>query len=370
MQINQKFLRINREQLFKYFFFGVFLFLLYQLLRIAAPFFNAIFLALVLALIFFPLNLKIQQYLPEKPNLSAVIATLTVIFIFILPLMLLGWMMLKESRHIYPSAQLWLSNISAGIHSAPMENTIPPSAVKIFRKAQFITNHLDIDLKDMILKNIDNLQETISKSAGKIARNIIFFVVDFIAMIISLFLFFKDGKKLMAWIIELAPMDSEHKQAIALRLYETIIAVVRGVLLTAAFQGIVASLGYAIAGVPAPILLGIATATAALFPLGGSSLVWIPVGVIFMLMRDTAWGVFILLWGALVVGLLDNILRPILIGRQAKLPIILLFLGLFGGIRVYGIRGIFLGPILIACVLVFIQIYKQESRASAEETQK
>jgi predicted PurR-regulated permease PerM len=217
----------------------------------------------------------------------------------------------------------------------------------------------NLDSGDVILGSINNLQENIMKSAGTIIKNIFFFFASFLVVIATLFVFFRDGERLLHWLIDIMPMDTEHKYRIASQLYITTIAVVRGFLLTAAVQGITGSVGYALAGVPAPILFGVLTSFAALIPFLGTSLIWLPLGVTFMFAKNFHTGLFILLWGAVVVGLLDNILRPILIGQKAKLPIFLLFLGIFGGLRVYGPIGIFMGPLLISCLLVFLQIYRE-----------
>jgi len=114
------------------------------------------------------------------------------------------------------------------------------------------------------------------------------------------------------------------------------------------------------AGVGLPILLGAATAVAALFPLGGSALIWLPVSIYAFYSVSHGVGIFLFLWGFLVVGLTDNFLRPILIGSEAKLPIVLVFIGVIGGFRVYGLMGLLLGPVIVACMLAFVKIYRQE----------
>jgi len=118
-------------------------------------------------------------------------------------------------------------------------------------------------------------------------------------------------------------------------------------------------LGWWLAGVPAPALFGVLTSFAALVPFVGTSLVWLPLSAAMYFWKGVNVGLFVLLWGAIAVGLLDNILRPILIGKGAKLPIFLLFLGIFGGMKVYGPLGLLMGPLLISCVTVFLQIYRE-----------
>jgi predicted PurR-regulated permease PerM len=211
------------------------------------------------------------------------------------------------------------------------------------------------------------LGENISKSSVRILKNVLGLGMDFIVLFLTLFLFFRDGEKIVAKVIELAPMDQRHKQMIAERLYITIVAVVRGVLLTAAVQGSCAAVGYAIGGVSVPITLGILTAAATLIPPVGSALVWLPTGLYVFFAHSHTWGIFIILWGLLVVSWIDNVLRPLFISEQAKLPIIVLFLALIGGLRAYGVSGLLLGPLLVSCIFAFIQIYQEEFSGKTDD---
>ena len=339
------FLKFDKIQLFNFFFFGILLFLLYQLLKILSPFLGAILVAGTLALIFYPVHLWIKRRITANNNLASALSTGAVLLTVVLPLLIFGWLLFKESKEIYPKTNQWLSNFS----QSTLDFQIPESLRSVW----------NLDAGDIVLGGIKNLQENIMKSAGTILKNIFFFLVSFMVVIATLFVFFRDGERLLHWTIDIVPMDAEHKHRIANQLYITTIAVVRGFLLTAAIQGLSGGVGYALAGVPAPILFGVLTSFAALIPFMGTSLIWIPLGVSFIFIKSFSTGVFILLWGALVIGLIDNIIRPILIGQKAKLPIFLLFLGIFGGLRIYGPIGIFLGPLLISCLLVFLQIYKE-----------
>ena len=339
------FLKFDKIQLFNFFFFGILLFLLYQLLKILSPFLGAILVAGTLALTFYPAHLWIKRRITSNNNLASALSTASVLLTVILPLLIFGMLLFKESRELYPRTNQWLYNFS----QTNLDFQFPENLRAFW----------NLDAGDVVLGGIKSLQENIMRSAGTILKNIFLFLVSFMVVIATLFVFFRDGESLFHWFIDIIPMDQEHKHRIAGQLYITAIAVVRGFLLTAAVQGLTGIIGYAIAGVPAPILFGVLTSFAALVPFVGTSLVWLPLGVFFIYTKGPAAGAFILLWGALVIGLIDNILRPILIGQKAKLPIFLLFLGIFGGLRVYGPIGIFLGPLLISCLLVFLQIYKE-----------
>ncbi|MCX5786152.1 MAG: AI-2E family transporter [Elusimicrobia bacterium] len=347
----RKLLKFDHPQIFSFFFFGILLFLLYQLLRVLSPFAGAIILAAMTTLIFYPLHLWINKRLIKNRTAAAAVSTLTAVITVILPLLFFGWLVMREARHLYPQTTQWLSNLSQN----GIELSLPPQ----------LRSFGDIDLQDIVDSNIQNLRENIMNSSGKLLKNIFFFAVNFIVLIAMLFVFFKDGEHFLHWLIDIIPMDRDSKHRVANQLYITTIAVVRGILLTAAIQGLTATVGYHLAGVASPTVLGMLTGFAALIPFVGTSLVWLPLGLFFVFYKSFNTGIFILAWGGLVVGLLDNFLRPILIGKEAKLPIFLLFLGIFGGIKVYGPLGIFLGPLLISCVIVFLQIYKETKKAAS-----
>jgi predicted PurR-regulated permease PerM len=144
---------------------------------------------------------------------------------------------------------------------------------------------------------------------------------------------------------------------VALRVYQTITAVISGALLTAGAQGLLAMIGYLIAGVPLAVFFGVLTGISGMIPVVGAGLIWAPIAV-FVFLEDPSWGIFVAVWGFVLVSLADNFLKPVLIGSQARMPILLVFCAIIGGMNVYGVTGVIIGPILIAVLLAFITIYR------------
>ncbi len=340
-----KLLKFDKAQLFNFFFFGILLFLLYQLLRILAPFTGAILVSAMLALIFFPLNVWARRRVSENRSAAAAFSTVTALLTVVLPLLVFGWLLLRESMVLYPKTNQWLTNMSQN----NLQLSLP----------ERLKDYWNLDLADIVTGNLKSIQEDITRSGTVVLKNILFFFINLVVVIVALFALFRDGEHFLHWLIDIIPMDHEYKRRVSNQLYTTTMAVVRGLLLTAAIQGLTGAVGYRLAGVPAPALFGALTCFAALVPFVGTSLVWLPLSVVMYLWKGLHTGLFVFFWGAAVVGLLDNVLRPILIGKGAKLPVFLLFLGIFGGLKVYGPLGIFLGPLLISCVTVFLQIYRE-----------
>lgn len=340
-----KLLRFDKAQVFSFFFFGILLFLLYQLVHILSPFLGALVVAAAFALIFFPVHLWIRKRIVANRSAAAAVSTLLAVLTLALPLLLFGALLLSESREIYPKTNQWLSAIS----QKDLDISIPE------RFKAYIT----LDPNEILTDSLKSLQEKISKSGAGLLKNIFFFFVNFGVMAFSLFALFRDGERFLHWFIDIIPMDQEYKHRVANQLYVTTMAVVRGLLLTAIIQGFIGTVGYWLAGVKAPALFGLLTTFAALVPFVGTTLVWVPLSIAMYFLSGFSTGLFLALWGGVAVGLTDNFLRPILIGKGAKLPVFLLFLGIIGGMKVYGPLGLFLGPLLISCVIVFLQIYRE-----------
>ncbi len=340
-----KLLRFDKAQVFIFFFFGILLFLLYQLLHILSPFIGAIIVAATFALIFFPLHCWVRKKIVGNRSAAAAISTGVAVLTLALPLLLFGWLLLKESRELYPKTNQWLSAIS----QKDLDVELPES----------LKDYITIDANEIIASSLKGLQEKITRSGTGLLKNIFFFLVNFMVMTFSLFALFRDGERFLNWLIDIIPMDQEYKHRVANQLYITAIAVVRGLLLTAMIQGFIGAFGYWLAGVKSPALFGLLTSFAALVPFVGTSLVWLPLSIAMYFVAGFNSGLFVLIWGAVAVGLTDNFLRPFLIGKGAKLPIFLLFLGIIGGMKVYGPIGLFLGPLLVSCVIVFLQIYRE-----------
>ena len=158
----------------------------------------------------------------------------------------------------------------------------------------------------------------------------------------------------------MVPLEEIHKERIFTRLDQTIRAVVKGIVITAIAQGLLAGLAYAVLDVPVPVFLMAVTIVLAPLPFGGTALVWGPV-TLYLFWTGSVWkGIAMFAWGAGVVTTVDSVLRPMLIGQGAKLPVLFLFFSILGGLGAYGLIGLFLGPILLAILLTAVQIYSED----------
>jgi predicted PurR-regulated permease PerM len=158
----------------------------------------------------------------------------------------------------------------------------------------------------------------------------------------------------------LVPLAESHKAKFFARLDQTTLAVVAGMVITALTQGLLAGLAYWLLGVPFPLVFTALTALTAFIPLGGTALIWVPVSIYLFVVAPVWKGIVMLAWGIGVVTTVDNVLKPLLIGRGAQLPTLFLFFSILGGLAAYGFIGLFLGPILLAILMTAIEIYREE----------
>lgn len=350
---------MNREQLFRFFLIGVLLFLLYQILRILSPFYTGILGAIVLTLIFFPWHrMVLHRVGPKHKNTAAVLSTTLVVLAITVPLTVCFCLFLRELPQITPALERLGDGLERWRQGGAFFEVSWLKSLELQIKDSL--NIPQFNFQKVILSIGNDLLGMVAAVGRRLTRNIFLFVVNFLVMVFTLFFLFRDGQGLFRKGKDLMPMEDKHKDEIANQLYITVTAVVRGLFVVAVAQGTLAGIGFALAGVPSPVFLGFLTMVMALIPLVGSTIVWLPVTLYYLTQGMMVKGIFLLIWGMFVVGLVDNFLRSILIGSKARLPIFFLFFGLLGGVRVYGPMGLFLGPLVLALLIAFIAVYREE----------
>lgn len=351
---------MEHHGIFRWFFFGVFAFLLWQLLLILSLFSDAIIWAVSLALVFAPFYRYLQRRFPDRRNLVALGSTLGVLLLVLLPLLTIFWIVVQQSAQLYPTVSGWIAGLQqdGGVGLFYM---LPVFVQDIWLDvSRYISSNpllAQFDLTEFMLGNINAMSLSIANFGATTARNILIGFVNLLLILVLMFFCFRDGERFLSWFFAILPMSTTHVQDVALRVYQTINAVISGALLTAGAQGALAMIGYLVAGVPLAIFFGVLTGVAGMIPIVGASLVWLPIGV-FIYMDEPRWGIFIFVWGFFVVSLIDNFLKPIFIGSQTRMPILLIFCAIIGGMNIYGFTGVIIGPILIALLLAFITIYR------------
>ncbi|HBP89978.1 MAG TPA: AI-2E family transporter [Nitrospirales bacterium] len=335
--------------------------LLYVLALIFAPFMTPIVWAMILVRLFYPLYQYLTGMLGDRTTASAALSTLSVMLLAVLPVAYLVFLVITETVHAYQLALSWVEE--GGLQRLPdLVGRLP------------LVGHLSQELLGRFVVAYGDLQATLLEGGkavggavlsgvGGLARNTADLVVDFLVILFTLFFLFRDGHRLYDAFYEALPIEESYKAVIMDRLDHVMVAVVQGTLLTALAQGFTAGLTYWALGVPFSVFLGALSAIFSLLHFGGTALVWGPIAV-YLLWTAPVWkGLVLIGIGAGLVGLMDNLLKPLLVGSKADLPVLFLFFASLGGLAYFGFLGLFLGPILLGIALAVFQIYRENYQA-------
>jgi predicted PurR-regulated permease PerM len=213
-------------------------------------------------------------------------------------------------------------------------------------------------LQKQLAGALQNLSQFLLEKVTNAFKNAPGFGLQAAFVSVALFFFFRDGSRLAFKAVEFLPMEKKHQEKVAHTFSVTVTAVMRAIFLTALAQGIMSGLGFVAAGVPFPILLGLIAFVNSFIPFLGAASVWIPASIWLFYQDQTLGGLGLVAWG-IVISIVDNVLRPWLIGTEAKIPLFWLFFTTIGGLKVYGILGIFLGPIILSMGMAFLAIYRE-----------
>jgi predicted PurR-regulated permease PerM len=207
------------------------------------------------------------------------------------------------------------------------------------------------------------LLQSLASLGGRVFMGAIGTVVGFVLMVFMLFFFIRDGEEMMSTARELIPMSEVHKAKLFDHLASVTRAMVYGTGLTAILQGALVGIAFLIVGLPSPIVFGVIAALLGLLPFGGTAFVWGP--AVLVLALQGRWGatIFMMIWGALLVSLVDNVVRPMLVSGRANVGTLTVFIGVLGGLAAFGAIGLFLGPVVLALIIALIRFMLEIRRA-------
>jgi predicted PurR-regulated permease PerM len=356
---------MTREQAFAAFFFLVLALLLYQFYAMFKEFFGPIAWAMVFALAFYPAYRLLAARLHGR-NAAALIMTIVIFVLVAVPLATLGGVIVSQTQNFINvvnekaasgEARRWIESLRSNRVGNLVSRVLPSRLAE------------SVDLTDLGVRGAQRASEALLSQLGGVARNVAGFLLDFSLMLFVLFYFFRDGRRLYLNFRDLLPMEPEHKDAIFGHLYETLAAVVQGMTATAALHGLLCGVAYWALGLPFALLATFASFAAGFFPIGGSAFIWVPAAVYLLVQGAWARAIILSVWGTLVVTIIDNLVRPMVIGTRARVPTLFLLLGILGGLDAYGVIGIFLGPVLIAIIMTVLRIYREEYAEPLEDAE-
>ena len=336
------------------------LFLLYLLFTILSPFLVTLGWAVAIGVFTYPLYKRLLKRCSNREIAAASLMMASVVLALILPLAGLIIAISREAALAYQ----YLESVAAGSHMLGPEDILQhPSVAPLLERFGTLSNslNLELDVDTMLLPAIKKvLSDMLNYSTG-ILKNSLGFLVKLILMLITLFFIYKDGDRFLLRFWAVIAVRANIRETVTETVKRVLGAVLYGIILTCLIQGALGGLGFWGAGLPSPFLFGTLMAICAPIPLVGTALIWLP-GAIYLLMQGKILhGVLLIIWGVLVVSSIDNIIRPLFISGKAKLPILIIALGVLGGFLAFGLLGVIAGPVILALFLVFFEIYREET---------
>jgi len=352
---------VNQTWLVTGFFFALLLVILYGALLILSPFLKAITWALILAILFYPFYAWLLGFLRGRATPAALIVIVLITLLVIVPGIQIAWFLSDEAVLLVQSVRTLLSNESGTEwQSLPWAQTL----LHWWDRMTFQLIDFKINWREVLLQGAQLSSSFLVGQVKGIAQNVLLFAVNFIIALVTLFFFLRDGADFVGRVRRLLPMDPVHQSRLFKNIVDAVVAVVHGSLVVAMLQGLLAGLAYWFMGVPFAVLWGVVTAFVSLLPMGGSTIVSVPASIYLFLQGDTVKGIMLLVWCLGVVGTVDNILKPLLIGNRLGLPVLFLFFGILGGISLFGAVGIVLGPALFALLRALLDLYSEAYSAA------
>lgn len=310
-----------------------------------------VFWAVVIAIVFYPLYLSISRRLNNKNSVAAILAIVSVVIIVVLPLTIIGGMVVQESLSLYQKLS---------------QNGTEIQGLSILAQAEKMSTYLEpygvseAAVTEKLRGWMSNISQTIAASLISVSQITFTFVINTAIMLYLLFFFFRDGIKIKETIIHYIPLGDIYEKRLFTRFAETSRAVFKGTLTISLIQGFLGGLVFWLVGITNPVLWGTAMGFLAIIPAVGSSLIWLPASIILIINGSVWEGITIIAVGMFLIGLIDEFLRPILVGRGSKMPDAIVLLATIGGLTTFGISGFVAGPIIAAFFLSLWVMFEEQ----------
>jgi len=312
-----------------------------------------VFWAAVLATVFFPLQSRYVARFGGRKSLAALATILTIVGLVVVPLFLIGVAMSREAV-----------DLRNQITSGDVDLQAPVRFLR--RMTPLATDYvggLGIDVEALVQRLSTSavaVSQFLASSALGIGQDALRITALFFLMLYILFFFLRDGSRLVATLIRVLPLGDVRERQLLAKFAEVSLATIKGTLVVGFVQGAIGAVLFWALGIPAPVFWGTLMTIFSVLPAVGPGLIWLPAAVILLVTGHIVKGIIVIAAGVLIIGLVDNVLRPILVGRDTQMPDYLVLLATLGGLAVFGVSGFVIGPVIAAFFLVVWEMFAQE----------
>ncbi len=337
-------------------FFGLLaLAILWATVMIIWPFVSAIIVGAILVTVTFPLFKKVRTRLRGSDTWAAIAMLLGITLVLIVPAIILGLLLIQQANALLP-------------HLKSVETQQIVERLDLAHRLLWVKRFVPsfdpstLSAQKLILPLVQKVPGWVAENGGAVIGGIAGVVVGFFLVLLSAFFFYVEGETILDELAVLSPLPERYDREFASKFKDVIDATFRGQVMTSLAQGIATGIGLAIAGVPAAIFWGAVATILSLLPMLGVAVVWVPATIYLFLTGSTGHGIFLAIWGVLVVSTIDNVVRPWAMKGGAQLPAIPLLFAVLGGLQAFGFIGLVIGPLVFSLLMSIIDIYKQSFR--------
>lgn len=325
------------------------------------PFIGVLAWAAVLVIVFYPVHKRIVAR-THSPGWSALLSSLLVLVTILIPLTLIMLALLAEVSKFADQLQELVARSGGG------SNLLDPNSPMTGRYVRWIEQYVDLTplrSQEFVVERLRNLSGTIASSTLGFVGGLLGAVVQIFFIIFTMYYLFRDGHSIRKALYDLLPLERTQAHDIFVRTRDVVSASVYGVLIIALIQGALGGLAFWVLGLPSPLLWSVVMTLFSLIPMAGAFIVWVPAAIYLAVSGSLVKAAILTAWGALVIGSADNFLRPKLVGEKTRLHELLIFFSVLGGLQVFGVLGLVLGPVVVAVTLALLDIFRQAERPAA-----
>lgn len=340
------------------------LLILWAAWKIVSPFAAPILLALVIVTFSYRWYQRLTVKLKGRRNLAALIMVIGITLVVVIPATLLGLMLVQQATYLMQTMSV---DEIRGYFNPERLGPVVATVQRYFPTFDPTTIRLD----EMLVGAARQISAWVATRGSALFAGAAGLLFGFIMMLLASFYLYVEGENLGRNLMYLSPLPDEYDKEMFVKFHGVIDATFRGQILTAIAQGLLTGIGLAICGVQGAVFWGTIAAVFAIIPMVGAFIVWFPAGVYLLLKAASTgesygWGIFLLLWGAIVVSLVDNIIRPWAMRSGLDMNAILLFFAILGGLIAFGISGLILGPLVFALLVTVLDMYRRFFARSLE----
>ncbi len=323
-------------------------------------FLQPIFWAVALGIVVYPLHARLLRRLHDRESLAAGVSVLAVVIVVILPLIGIGAAVATEGAALYAR----LENGGAGVDSlATRAQESMPQIARLIERVGLDPSRLEEQAQSAAV----TASRYIAQRAVAIGQGTLRGTVFFFLMLYLLFFFLRDGPRMLDGLVRALPLGDQRERHLLGRFAEVSRATIKGTLVVGIVQGAIGGTAFAVLGIGAPVLWGVVMALLSILPAVGTALVWLPAAIYLIFNDQVFGGIALIVVGVLVIGSVDNVLRPILVGRDTRMADYLILLSTLGGLAAFGLAGIIIGPTIAAFFLSVWHMAEHEFSVPAEQ---